>query len=423
MKPIKRKPAIAFIVVLAIVLVVGTIFSFIPMTFGHSSFKSFAGAIRVGNDFSAGMYAEYDISPDGKTGTNDINKSISEIKTVLSEKGYPSTNVYSVNGEKIRVEVSYPDGGTSFKDAYTLLKAVGVGEFELRSSSDEKDTYIVGSKHIENVKISTYASQVYVTLEFNDAGEEAYKDLLEAGKSIYVCMGGQTQTSFSTENMNTTDYTNLPLTFTNYASAVDFAMKVRFGSIPVTLNSETVVINTVGVRTSILACIIGLAVLMIALLAFFAIRYGIIGIMNIVSTLFGAIVTTILFWAISAVEINATAILAIGAGFALAASMKIAYAERIRSEYMTGKSIEASLDAGRKKSFAVIVAIGGVVLSISAIMAAATSGILQTTSVILVVLSAIGLFESLVLLPGLVNIVETFNKGNDKIYHFGREEV
>ncbi|MBQ9790881.1 MAG: hypothetical protein IJW24_04775 [Clostridia bacterium] len=424
MKPIKRKPAIAIIVILSIVLLVGAIFSFVPMTFGNTQFKSFAGAIRVGNDFSAGMYAEYDISPEGSTGTNDINKSISEIKTVLSEKGYPSTNVYSVNGEKIRVEVSYPNGGSSFKNAYSLLKAVGVGAFELRSSSNEDDTYIIGSKHIKGVKISSYTSYTYVTLEFNEAGKEAYEELLAAGTSIYVCMGGATQTSFSTEDMSkNTDYSNLPLTFTDYNSALDFAMKVKFGSIPVTLNSDTVVINTVGVRSSILSSIIGIAFLAVIVLAFFAIRYGIIGIMNIVSSLFAAVCCTILFWGVSAVEINATSLLCVALGFAVCAAMKSVFAERVRSEFLTGKTIEASLDTARKKSIAPIVALGSIILVISAIMAAATSGILQTSALILLIMSVVGLFEGLVLLPGLVNIVETFNKGKDKIYHFKREEV
>ena len=140
MKTIKKKPAIVLIVILSIVLIIGAVFTFVPMQFGHSAYKSFAGAIRVGNDFSAGMYAEYDIAPDGAAGTNDINKSISQIKSVLSEKGYSSTNVYAVGEEKIRVEISYENGGSNFKNAYALLKAVGVGAFELRSSSNEEET-------------------------------------------------------------------------------------------------------------------------------------------------------------------------------------------------------------------------------------------------------------------------------------------
>jgi len=422
MKPIKKKSAIALIVLIALAIVAGTIFSFVPMTFGQSQYKSFAGAIRVGNDFSAGMYAEYDISPEGETGVGDINKSISDIKEILSEKGYPSTNVYSVNNEKIRVEVSYESGGSNFKNAYNLLKAVGVGAFELRSSSNESDTYIIGSKHIKGVTISSYTSYTYVTLEFNSAGEEAYQQLLNASDTIYVVMGGNTQTSFSSKDIASASST-LPLTFNNYNSAVDFAMRVRFGSIPVTLNSDTVVINTIGVRSSILACIIGLAVVVVAALAVLSVRYGVIGLLNIASTALAVIASTILMFAIPLVEINASTLLAIIAGFLVATAMKTLYAERILSEYKSGKTIEASLDAGRKKSLPQVVAFASAMLIASVMLAMLSNGLIQSCSIIMIIFSVIGLIESLVVLPGLVNIFETFNKGQDKPYHIKREEV
>ena len=81
------------------------------------------------------------------------------------------------------------------------------------------------------------------------------------------------------------------------------------------------------------------------------------------------------------------------------------------------------MEAGRKKSLMPILSFAIAVITISAIMAVVAPGILKTASLILLIFGGVGLFESLLLLPGLVNIVETFNKGNDKIYHFKREEV
>lgn len=422
MKPIKKKPAIFLIVIIAVAVVLGSLFAFVPMTFGHTRYNSFAGAIRVGNDFSAGMYAEYDISPDGSNKQADIEKSIIDIKSVLIEKGYASTNVYSVDNSMIRVEVSYPSGGSAFSDAYTLLQAVGVGKFELRSSSSEDDTYIIGSKHISGVTISNYTSYIYVTLEFNDAGVEAYQKLLDASDTIYVCMGGATQTSFSSKEI-TTASSSLPLTFTDYKSALDFATKVRFGSIPVELNKDTVVINTVGVRASILACIIALGIVVVGALVFMALRYGIIGLLSIVSTIISAICCAILFWAVELIEINISSLLAMVLGFGIMTILKTIYAERVREEFLSGKTIEASLEAGYKKSIAGIVAPAVMVLIITAIMAFVATGILQTASIIVIIMTLLGVIESLVLLPGFVNIVETFNKGKETIYHFKREEV
>lgn len=421
MKQIQKKPAILLIVMLAVILAIGAIFAFVPMTFGATTYKSFAGAIRLGNDFGNSMYAEYDIKNDGSTEVVDVQKSISSIKNILSEQGYPSTSVYSINNEKIRVEVPYQNDADGFKDAYTLLKAVGVGKFELRSSSKEEDTYIVGSRHITGVSISNYTSYTYVTLEFNSDGEKAFAELLDASTTIYVCMGGQTQTSFSSENV--TAGKSLPLTFSDYNSAVDFAMKVKLGSVPVDVNSETVVINTINDSSSILPIVIAIAVLVVAALVYFAVVYGLIGYMNIVSTIFTSILAVILFWAISIIEFNTSSFLALVLGFALTVMVKNIYMSRVREEYMTGKTIEASLESGYKKSIAPIVATLVTALIPAVVLSFVSTGILQTASLILVIMCGIGAFESLLFIPWLINICEAFNKGNSKIYNFKREEV
>ena len=424
MKQIKKKPAILLIIMLSIVLVVGTIFSFVPMTFGHTSYKSFAGAIKLGNDFGEVMYAEYDISKEGSTEQVDIQRAINTIKSTLSEKGYPSTSVYSINDEKIRVELSYSTGGDNFKETYTLLKAVGVGKFELRSSSDEKDTYVIGSKHIKGVKVATYNAYTQVTLEFNEDGELAFNELLNAAGdsgSIYVCMGGQTQTSMSAKNV--TSGKSLPLSFTNYNSAVDFAMKVQLGTIPVDLNANTVSINTIVVHSSILPLIIALGVIALLSLVYFAIKFGIMGVMNLVSTLTASIIATILFFGISLIEFNTSAFVALAFGFAVSVMFKNIYMSRVKSEYGQGKTIEACLESGYKKSIAPVVATAVAILIPSVVLAFVTSGILQTVSLIVIIMTVLGVFESILYLPWLIQIVEAFNKGNDKIYHFKREEV
>ena len=84
MKKIKKKPAILLTILLSVVLVVGSIFAFVPMTFGHTQYKSIAGAISLGNDFGGSMYAEYDITKESSAENVDIQKSIQIIKSVLS---------------------------------------------------------------------------------------------------------------------------------------------------------------------------------------------------------------------------------------------------------------------------------------------------------------------------------------------------
>lgn len=422
MKPIRKKSAITTLIIIALVVVIGAVFAFVPMTFGNTTYKSFAGAIRIGNDFNSGMYAEYDIKNAGEVGEADMNKAITEIKTIISEKGYSSTNVYSISGSKIRVEVSYSNGEDPIRQANSLLQAVGVGKFELRSSSSVDDTFIIGSKHISGVSIKTYSNNsVMVNLEFNDAGVEAYQDLLDASDMIYVVMGGATQTSFDSSSIQVASST-LPLTFTSYQSAVDFSTRVRFGSLPIEMNKDTVIIDTIDSRPNITLAALGFAFIVILLVAFLIIRYGALGAAAIITDLLASIVGAFLLWAIPIIEINSSTMLAVCFGFILVNIANIVYLEQIRKEYFQGKTIEASLDASFKKTLPHIISPIVATLIVTAIMAFVASGTIQTVSIIITVAAGLSLLTSLLALPWLSSIIFAVSDGSEKIYNFKRGE-
>jgi len=145
--------------------------------------------------------------------------------------------------------------------------------------------------------------------------------------------------------------------------------------------------------------------------------------MNLVSTLISAIVMVILFASITVIEFNTSSFLALVFGFALTVLLKNVYMQRVSSEYKTGKTIEASLESGYKKSVPSLVAIGVAALIPTIVLAFISSGIIKTVSLIIVIMTAIGMIESIFIIPWLLQIVESFNKGNNKIYHIKREEV
>ena len=146
MKPINKKVAKVFIILVVIALVVGSLFAFVPMRFNSYPFTSIAAAINKSTDLSGGVYAEYEL--DGEYSTAKINNSISTIRNILEEKGYSGASIYALANEKIRIEIGYKsmiNGSNSFKQSFTLLSAIGIGTFELRRSANADDTYIVGN--------------------------------------------------------------------------------------------------------------------------------------------------------------------------------------------------------------------------------------------------------------------------------------
>lgn len=430
MKPINKKVAKVFISLIVIALVIGTLFAFVPMRFNSFTFTSFAGAINKSTDLSGGVYAEYEL--DGEYSKAKINNSISVIRNVLEKNGYAGASVYSLGGEKIRIDIGYKSLEGSMKDSYSLLSAIGVGTFELRSSSSADDTYIIGNKHIKDVSVNTYNSSIYAMLEFNDAGVEAYEKMLKASKTIYVYMGGDLMTSFSSENI--TASSSMPLSFASYDSAQDFAMKVRLGSMDVNLNSDTVCINTMsstlsnskfetnpnnnGFTTNI-TFIIGLvAITLVVLLgiAFLIWKSGVVGLLQLVAIVFDAIIAVFFIWAFEWVELSLSSLIAIAFGFAIVLATSFIYISRIEDEFKQGKTITASLESAYKKSLSPVLATSILLTVIFGVITIFAGAELKVFGLITCVFSCLSLFNTAVMLPGFINIFEAFNDGAEKPY-------
>ena len=183
MKPIKKKFAKLYIAILTIVLAVAAVFCFVPMKWGNSFYNSFIGDLNFASDLQGGYYAEYKIV-NGNTDTK-IEDAASEIQKVLTSKGYTNANIYAVNdNETLRVEISAPNGGQTATDAISTLQTIGVGAFEIKSSTSDDAVVLSGSKYVSGVSVKNYNGQVMAYIEFNDAGQEKYKELVKEALGI-----------------------------------------------------------------------------------------------------------------------------------------------------------------------------------------------------------------------------------------------
>ena len=434
MKPIKKKTAKFLIALIAICAIVGSIFAFVPMNFGSIRFNSVIGSLSYSPELASGVYAEYDLN--GDYSAAKINSSIETIKKVLEGEGYPGANVFSIGDKKVRVEIGYDKNSESLKESYTLLNAIGIGVFELRSSSAEKDTYIIGKDHIKGVEINTYNSAIYVVLNFNKAGEAAYHDLLDASDTIYVCMGGETMTSFDSKDITASD--SMPLSFNDYKSAEDFAMKVKLGSMPIELNSDTVTINTMSsvfaygdmsanpqsykVNITKLMGFIAIGLVILLGIIYLSIKYGVLGLFEAIAVLFDAIIAVTLIWAFEWVEISLSSLIAVAIGFTLLFGTTFVFASNFEEEYKQGKTIMASFEGAFKKSLKGILAACVALTVIFGVVAIVASQELKVFGLITCVFSCLSLFSTLVMLPGFIKIFEAFNDGATKAYRLPSRE-
>ncbi len=433
MKPIKKNLAIFYSVLIAVILVVAAIFTFIPMKWGNKTYNSFLGDIGIANDLNGGYYAEYRIK--GNPSESAINDSVESILNVLSGKGYSNASVYNKNNEALRIELGYPTGGRTSTDTVKLLTNIGVGKFELRSGTGDDVVKLFGSTGLKNINIKNYNASVMVYLEFNDVGKAKYEEIIKAGGTspkIYIYMGDQMQTSFDAKDVSS--YDSLPLTFTDVSSAEDFKLKVQLGSLPIELDSSLPEINTMSAALgkaktdanpmskgflcsdAKLMAFIALIALMVIGLVYMIVRFKVLGLLNIIAFLAESIIMIFMLWAIPTIELSITSVLTLALGFILIEVNTMVLFTKIESERKLGKTISASLENAYKKSLPVNLVSSIVAIVIAAVLTLFTKTTLQVSGFIMIFASVLSLLASVAFLPLLVNIFEAFNKGNEKPY-------
>ena len=433
MKPIKKKIALIWTIVISVVIALGLVFTFIPMQFGKTKFLSFAGNVKIASDLKPGMYGEYTFS--GSPSSSDVLDSVSKIKSVLSEYGYPSANVYGISGNKLRVEIANTTNG-DFSKTESFLNCIDVGKFELRTGTGEDTMFISGPSHITGVKIGNSGGKTYVMLSFNSEGLAAYKANMKSSNTIYVYMGGQLQTSFAGSS---TTYDDLYLTFDEYDSAYNFKLNVLLGCLNVEFNPDLTEINTLSATLSnagltadinsanyaksdvLVLLSLALTLCVLAVIAFLAIKFRAFGITTFIVVIIESIILLFFMQALTRIEVSAPVFAVMALGYALSLFGSIVYIFKVKAEFEAGKTIQASLESGFKKSLPISVCLAIMLMVTGSILAIFTSGAMWVCGIMCVLFSLISLLANALLLPLFMKFVYAFFGNKLGAYGMKRE--
>ena len=141
-----RKKSIVVLVLLAIFIVLMTVFAVIEFPIGVYDYTGYAKTISLGLDLSGGVSAVYIVDEEQ---TDDlqtrIDGTVTGLQTLLVSKGYTESVVSYSNG-KIRVEVPDVDDP---EQIFELIGRPQSIEFRDGEGSDA-NVLIVGRDHIEN---------------------------------------------------------------------------------------------------------------------------------------------------------------------------------------------------------------------------------------------------------------------------------
>lgn len=433
MKKFSKSTTIVLSVIICLVLVIGFIFSFVPMTFGSKTYVSLAKSINISSDLKGGMYGEYDITTENPTKTELVN-SMAKIKKVFEDDGYQNVNVYTVGNNKLRVEVSYPAGSKTYAGVYSDLSAISSGKFYLSSkgssssSSDTSEPVVVnGNECVKEVKVFTNNDTKYISVIFNSKGEEAYKNLVTkvgSSGSVYIYLGTYNQ-SISLGG-NVTDYSSFTLSDSDYSNLMALAKRITVGCMDIEINSDTAVISTMAAGLSSSAIIVVASVivaLLLIMIAFFAIKFGMFAIVVAISVLFNSYLFLGALNLMPSIEIGFASLVSLVLGTAIIYTYTYLFAKNVKEEYEMGKSFSASLEGATKKTFANSL-IGNISLFVMAIIVFAFSfGELTSASIVFAVCAFLSILTNFAIIPFLVKVGISFANVGQKLFMLKKRSI
>ncbi len=446
MKKLNQKTAIIVSVLLCIIMIAGILLCFVPMKAGTKTFLSLSGSLNVSTDMMGGMYGEYDIISEDPTTATKLD-SMAKIKKVFEKFGYKNVNVYTF-GSKLRVEVSYPRGSKSYEKVFQELSMVAGGSFKLSSQnpngstgsseSDKEEPIILnGNEHVENVRVYTNNSVKYISIEFNEKGQEIYKQICDKSSTIYLSLGENYNQQINASGVS--DYSSLTLSDEKYENLISLEQRVTIGCMGIDINSDTAIINTMSASsftgssspeengftfgTVSILMLVTFLFIVVALIAIFAARFGLFAVVIAISMLFNSFLFLILMVLMPSIEIGIAGVLALSLGIAIIYTFTFIFAENVKKQYDLGKSFRASLETAFKKSLPNTI-ISNLALFISALIIFAFSfGELTSAIVIFAICMALSLITNLLIIPLLVKVGISFRKIDTKLFKLPKRAI
>ena len=417
-----RKKSIVVLVLLAIFIVLMTVFAVIEFPIGVYDYTGYAKTISLGLDLSGGVSAVYIVDEEQ---TDDlqtrIDGTVTGLQTLLVSKGYTESVVSYSNG-KIRVEVPDVDDP---EQIFELIGRPQSIEFRDGEGSDA-NVLIVGRDHIENAYVTYDESGNYaVGLKFNSAGTKAFADATAdlVGKTIYVYANNELYTQVNVQSAITNGQCIISRSDGyQYQDAYDFVTQIQSGTFAVNLVKDEIrlISPTLGegaITSSLIAAAVGTAIVFI----FMAIVYRMMGVMADIALV---IYILLLLWFCAVlpwVQLTLPGIAGIVLSIGMAVDGNVVIFERIKDEYKhTSKPIGTAVKTGFKRSLGAIID-GNVTTLIGAVVLwLVGSASIVGFAVTLFIGIILSMFTSLLITRLLMAIMLSFNSSNEKLYALKR---
>ncbi len=407
----KKRSIVVFVILLAcVVMLAYYVFGILKGTTAKNS----QTGIKLGLDLAGGVSITYGVA-DGQTATSeDMSDTIYQLEQRVSAYSTES-EVYQVGDDRITVEIP------GVTDANEILEELGApGSLEFQTPDGEvymTGDYVVDAQAGTTTNQTTGVVSYCVELTLNDAGAAIFADYTKEYLHDYlpIYYNGECITYPEVQSEITNGVAEITGMDT-YEDAEILATQIRSGALKLELTelqSEIVgaKLGSQALRSSIIAAIIGILIIIVFLLFMYRIP-GLAA--SIALLLYTGIVLSILHLYHITLTLPGIAGIILSIGMAVDANVIIFV--RIKEEIGEGKATLTAINSGFKKAFSAIIDGNITTLIAAVVLYLRGSGTVRGFAITLIIGILVSLFSSLVLTRWLVKAMYGLGLQDKKFY-------
>ncbi len=411
----QTKSIIALCITVVLVVLVGLL-AINGTQVGKYIVKPVGSAISLGLDLRGGIYAVYLGDTTAENFDVQMDSTITIMRNRLTSAGYTEATITRQGTDRIRIEI--PD----VKDPNEILNIVGTPAH--LTFVDPDGNVIMEGKDIAKAAAMSYQDEKTGTVsygvdfELNAEGTQKFAEatIANIGKVISIELDGNVISAPTVESAITEGRGTISGDFTG-ESAINLANLIMSGALPldIELIESSAVSATLGVEaldSSILAGIIGVAIVMLFMLAMYRLP-------GLVADIALCIYMLIVFYALAlipGVQLTLPGIAGIVLGIGMAVDGNVIIFERFREELKGGRSVKIAVQRGYKNALSSIVDSNVTTIIAAVVLMFFGTGAIKGFAITLLIGVVTAMFSSLLVTRFLLNQVTNLGIKNTKLY-------
>ena len=381
--------------------------------------------IRLGLDLVGGSRIVYEAEiPNGYDQSNladDMNSVQKVIRQRLTDKGFTEATVTLTGENRVTVEIpqiTNPEEAVQTLGTTAKLTFVDVDGKEWLTGSDIKKASYGYGRPTGNEVTDVHYVQVQFTSEGQKKFAEATGNIAartDGTNIMAIVMDDQVISSPSVSSEIDNDSCVISGSFTR-DSAAELADLINAGQIPFSL--KQVELRSVGpqlgadaMRTSLIAGLIGIALVML----FMLIVYRIPGLVACIALCFYMVIEALIF-SLVRVNLSLPGIAGIILSIGMAVDANVIIFERVKEELKNGKTVKSAIDSGFKRAFTAILDSNITTLIACAVLFFLGTGTIVGFATTLGIGVIVSMFTALTVTHFLLNRMVDFRIRNPKAY-------